>query len=192
MPNSLCTTNLLGNLNLKPETTNTTTFGVIYSPTFLRGLQASADWFHIHLTNGINGGGFTSQPGCYAGGASSAYYCSQISFNNYSYNAGGHACTAGVTGALAPVGGNNQDCTGEAVKTGVAAFQQPVGAANIVAVNDDAYNGAFYDERGVDFSVSYATTLPGGSTLNARALATWVGEQVYQNNTGSAVLSTLG
>jgi outer membrane receptor protein involved in Fe transport len=190
-----CYISLTGNLNLKPETTNTTTVGMIFSPTFLRGFQASADFFHIHLTNGINGGGFTSQPGCYAGGPASAYYCSQITFNNYSYNAAGQYCnnlSVGIPGTLSPQGGNSANCTGQSVKTGVAAYQQPVGAANIVAVNNNAYNGAFYDEHGVDFSVSYTASLPGGSTLSTRALATWVGKQEYQNNSSSAVLNLLG
>jgi hypothetical protein len=87
---------------------------------------------------------------------------------------------------------NSAACTPGASKTGVAAFQQAVGAANIVAVSNAAYNGAFYDERGVDFSVAYTSTLPGGSTISSRILATWVGQQIYQNNPGTAVQSLLG
>ncbi len=74
----------------------------------------------------------------------------------------------------------------------LAAFQQPVGAANILEVNSFAYHGAIYDERGVDFAFNYVTSLPGDSTLVARALATWVGEQTYQNYSGGPVYNILG
>ncbi len=194
-----CYISLTGNLNLKPETTNTTTVGMIFSPTFLRGFQASADWFHIHLTNGINGGGFTSQPGCYAGGPASAYYCSQITFNNLVVRTTAttvlrYAAAPASPGPSAPAGGNAVELLqGPDDQDGCCGLSSnPIGAANIVTVNNDAYNGGFYDERGVDFSVSYTASLPGGSTVSARALATWVGEQTYQNATGSAVKDLLG
>jgi outer membrane receptor protein involved in Fe transport len=170
-----CFITLAGNANLKPETTNTTTLGLVFSPVQLQGLQASADWFHIHLTNGINGGGGNVGGACYDGGGSAAYYCSQLTFNPDYYNAAGAIVAAGTPGA----------------KTGLAAFQQG-NVVNVLSEYEPALNGAFYDERGVDFSVSYTAALPGGSTLSARALATWVGEQTYQNAPGSATVSLLG
>ena len=43
-----CTWNLEGNPNLRPETSDTTTFGVVFTPTdWVSGLSFSADWFHI-------------------------------------------------------------------------------------------------------------------------------------------------
>jgi iron complex outermembrane recepter protein len=166
-----CFVTLAGNADLKPETTNTTTLGLVFSPTELRGLQASADWFHIHLTNGINGGGGAIGNECYEG---NAYYCSELTFNDNYYNAAGAAVAAGTPGA----------------KSGLAAYQQG-NVLNIVSEYEPALNGAFYDERGVDFSVSFTQALPGGSTLSARALATWVGEQTYKNTPDSPTVNAL-
>jgi outer membrane receptor protein involved in Fe transport len=170
-----CFITLAGDSNLRPEVTNTTTLGLVFTPVALRGLQASADWFHIHLTNGINGGGGNVGGDCYDGGASAAYYCSQLTFNSTYYNAAGAVVPAGTPGAT----------------TGLAAFQQG-NVRNVLSEYEPALNGAFYDERGVDFSVSYTSALPGGSTLSARALATWVGEQTYKNAPGSATVDLLG
>jgi iron complex outermembrane recepter protein len=167
-----CFITLAGNENLKPETTNTTTVGLVFSPSNLRGLQASADWFHIHLTNGINGGGGAVGTQCYDG---VTYYCGQLEFNSDYYNAAGAVVPAGTAGA----------------KTGLAAYQQG-NVVNVLSEYEPALNGAFYDERGVDFSVSYTASLPGGSTLSARALSTWVGEQTYQNAPGSQTYSIVG
>jgi outer membrane receptor protein involved in Fe transport len=188
IPSTNCIYNLIGNANLKPETTNTTTLGLVFSPPQLAGLQASADWFHIRLTNGINGGtGAINQPGnCYNTGSS--VYCNDLVFTAYSYNAAGQACGSGVPGTVAP---NGPSCAGLPVSSGVAAYRQG-NVANILQVNEPAFNGAFYDERGVDFSVSYTAALPGGSIISARALATWVGEQTYQNYTGAQVFDLVG
>jgi iron complex outermembrane receptor protein len=185
-----CTSNLAGNVNLKPETANTTTIGLIFLPASLTGLQASADWFHIHLTNAINGATDTSLPGCSAGVAAD---CALITFNPYAYNSDGLACTTGAAaGVNAPVSqGVVVDCTGAPVKTGAAAYQQTDQAANIVAVNNPAYNGAFYDERGVDFSVNYVHALPDGSSLTARALTTWTAKETYQNRSTTPVMNEL-
>ena len=48
-----------GNANLKPETSNTTTFGFVYTPTQVRGLQLSVDYYRITLDDAIStlGGG---------------------------------------------------------------------------------------------------------------------------------------
>lgn len=43
-----------GNLTLKPETSNTTEFGVVLTPTFLQGFTATIDYFNISLTGAIN------------------------------------------------------------------------------------------------------------------------------------------
>ncbi len=170
-----CFITLAGNASLRPETTNTTTVGMVFSPVQLQGLQASADWFHIHLTNGINGGGGPVGANCYNGGPGAAYYCSQLSFNGNYYNSAGQVVAAGTPGST----------------TGLAAFQQG-NVVNVLSEYEPALNGAFYDERGVDFSLSYTAALPGGSTLSARALATWVGEQTYENAPGSKVVNLLG
>lgn len=42
-----------GNLNLKPEAADTTGVGVILSPRFLPGFEASVDYYEIHINNAI-------------------------------------------------------------------------------------------------------------------------------------------
>ncbi|MGH8229273.1 MAG: TonB-dependent receptor domain-containing protein, partial [Steroidobacteraceae bacterium] len=54
--NTPCNENLIGNVNLRPESANTTTFGIVLTPPQAPGLEFSADWYHIHLIDGIEGG----------------------------------------------------------------------------------------------------------------------------------------
>jgi outer membrane receptor protein involved in Fe transport len=42
-----------GNPNLKPETADTITFGVVYQPSFISGLSISVDYYNIDLKNAI-------------------------------------------------------------------------------------------------------------------------------------------
>ena len=176
---SLCTINLLGNVDLKPETANTTTLGLVFSPPPVPGLQASADWFHIHLTSGIEGGNaFIDGGNCIAG---EQVYCDQMQFNPLYYAPG--AAVPGVPRASSTTNPGGW-------LTGAAAFQLG-NVANVVGENGSAYNGGYMDERGVDFSVSYTTGLPGGSTLSARALTTWVGEQLVQDSPGGVTYNVL-
>ncbi len=151
-----CQWNLEGNVNLRPETSDTTTFGIVLAPPQLSGLQFSADWFHIKITNAISQANVTfTQNECRAGVQS---YCDQITFN------------PGTGGA--------------------AAYQ--AGAQNIAVLTSTAYNGAFYEVKGIDFSLNYLMSLPDGSTLNARALTTFMDEQEYQSTPTSPVISILG
>ncbi|WP_460710925.1 TonB-dependent receptor domain-containing protein [Lysobacter terrae] len=43
-----------GNPNLQPETTETTTLGFVYSPSWLQGFDVSLDWWKIDLDNAIS------------------------------------------------------------------------------------------------------------------------------------------
>jgi outer membrane receptor protein involved in Fe transport len=57
-----------GNVNLKPETADTTTLGLVYEPSFLPGLSISLDYYNIQLKDAI--GTLGSQEiinRCYAG-----------------------------------------------------------------------------------------------------------------------------
>jgi iron complex outermembrane receptor protein len=57
-----------GNVNLKPETADTTTVGVVYQPSFVSGLSISVDYYNIKLEDAI--GALGSQDivnRCYAG-----------------------------------------------------------------------------------------------------------------------------
>lgn len=53
--NTISTVNIItqGNPNLKPETADTLTGGVIFSPTFIPGFRVSVDYFHIKLAGAI-------------------------------------------------------------------------------------------------------------------------------------------
>ena len=183
VPNSLCTTNLLGNINLKPETSNTTDLGLVFAPPQLSGFQASADWFHVILKDGIEGANLTGRTACYgaiqASGVSTAFqknvYCQGLSFNNLYYNAQGAVVPQATAGAV----------------TGANAFALG-NVSNITQENTNAYNGGSFDERGIDFSLAYAVALPGSAgTLTARALTTWVSEQTVVDTPGNPAISTL-
>ncbi|MGB6450092.1 MAG: TonB-dependent receptor [Steroidobacteraceae bacterium] len=187
--NDACNENLLGNIDLRPETATTTTFGIVLTPPQLQGLEFSADWFHIHLINGIEGAGFLNETECGTGHGAAA--CPGITFNGYSYTATGAACSSGVSGPLAPSGPGTAACAGQTVYTGAVAYQS-ANAANLEQVNSEAYNGSFYDTRGIDFSLNYVWALPDGSTLSARALTTFVDEQVYQNAPGGPIYNIDG
>jgi outer membrane receptor protein involved in Fe transport len=43
-----------GNINLKPEKSNSYTFGVVLQPDFLPGFSASVDYYHIKITDAIS------------------------------------------------------------------------------------------------------------------------------------------
>ncbi len=50
-----------GNANLKPETSNNTTMGVVYTPRFIPGLTASVDYYYVKIGNAISTVGGNSQ-----------------------------------------------------------------------------------------------------------------------------------
>ncbi|HWW81538.1 MAG TPA: TonB-dependent receptor, partial [Steroidobacteraceae bacterium] len=69
--NDPCTWNLLGNPNLKPETSDTTTVGIVLTPTALPGFSFSADYFHIKIKDAIEQASVTiAENSCGAGDAS--------------------------------------------------------------------------------------------------------------------------
>jgi outer membrane receptor protein involved in Fe transport len=65
-----------GNVNLKPETGDTTSAGFVYSPHWLPRFSVSVDGYYIDVTNAIttsSGYSPASQKVCYASGGSSPY-----------------------------------------------------------------------------------------------------------------------
>jgi iron complex outermembrane recepter protein len=161
-----CTWNLLGNPNLKPETSDTTTLGIVLTPTQLPGFSFSADWFNIKIKNAIEQANPTIlENSCGAGDAAA---CSQMTFN--------------TPGTLTPATG-----------AGVAAAQQyyqdcwnaknGCTGTNVNTISPTSYNGAYYLVRGVDFSIQ--DTLDAGSfgTFTSRMLMTWTDQQKYSNCT---------
>jgi outer membrane receptor protein involved in Fe transport len=174
-----CVENLLGNVNLRPETSNTTTVGLVLTPVQAPGLQLSADWFHIRITNAIEQANALEVEQACASGQAAA--CSQIVFNTNAYTATG-AVVPGFSTATAPCPAGDY--------CGAAAWQR--GIDNAAVLNATSFNGAFYDQRGVDLSLSYVMTLPDNSTLFLRSLATFTDEQVYQNYPGGPITSLAG
>ncbi|TAL71357.1 MAG: TonB-dependent receptor [Rhodanobacter sp.] len=79
-PNTQSTTAFnagVGNADLTPEHSTSKTAGIVYSPEWLPGFDASADWYKIKITNvitGISANYVLNQ--CYL--ADSATYCSQF------------------------------------------------------------------------------------------------------------------
>jgi iron complex outermembrane receptor protein len=148
-----CTWNLEGNVKLRPETSDTTTLGVVLTPRdFLSGVSFSADWFHIKIKNAIS----PANPnlvlnGCRAG---EAIFCDQMTF------------VAGTGGA--------------------AAFQG--GALNVASITPTSFNGAYYEVRGVDFSLVDEFDAGAAGRFTTRLLTTWMDQQTYQNCTYGAAL----
>jgi len=143
-----CTWNLEGSVNLKPETSDTTTFGIVLTPTdFLQGLQFSADYFHIKINNAIQQANPTLVEAQCRNGLAQA--CSQMTF---------------IPG------------TG-----GAAAYQ--AGQYNVSTLTPTSYNGAFYEVKGVDFSLVYDIDAGRFGHFTPRLLTTWYDEQEYANCT---------
>ena len=56
-----------GNPGLQPETSTTLTFGAVYSPEWLTGLDVYADWYNIEIENAIGGLGVNAiLTGCFS------------------------------------------------------------------------------------------------------------------------------
>jgi outer membrane receptor protein involved in Fe transport len=66
-----------GNPNLTPEVGDTTTLGLVFTPTFLKDLIVSVDWFNIEIDKPIGvAGAANTVNACYFGG--DAFSCSRI------------------------------------------------------------------------------------------------------------------
>ncbi|MGC1457954.1 MAG: TonB-dependent receptor [Steroidobacteraceae bacterium] len=176
-----CTWNLLGNTDLRPETADTTTLGIVLSPVQVPGLQVSADWFHIKLKNAIEQANVGEVESACANGSAGA--CSQFVFNGLYYNPALYNPANASSAAVVP-------STTPGAVTGAAAWQ--AGFLNANVINATSYNGAAYEVKGVDFSLNYMKDVGALGTLDARLLTTWTGEQVFQSYAGSPVISELG
>lgn len=162
-----CTWNLLGNPNLKPESSDTTTIGIVLTPNnILPGFQFSADWFHIKINDAIE----QANPTLLFNNCRLFAQCAGITFNNNPVNAAGAPCGGGLQGQAA----------------------YALGCYNLDEIAPTSYNGAFYEVRGVDFSLNYLLDLGAFGTVNTRMLATWMDQQDFQSYPGGPVLSILG
>ena len=69
-----------GNTELTPEESETTTFGIVFTPSFLTGFNMSVDYFNIEITNLISSiGAANTLDACYTAGLQQA--CEQIQRN---------------------------------------------------------------------------------------------------------------
>lgn len=114
-----------GNASLRPEISNTTTYGVVFQPRGLKRLSVSADYYRINIKDAI--GTVAVQPAvdsCLAGGTVNAAspYCSQITFAN----------NDPVNGAITKVASNSANIASFRTH-GVdlqASYSQPLGELN--------------------------------------------------------------
>src|SRR5262249_25245052 len=67
--------------------------------------------------------------------------------------------------------------------TGAAAWQ--AGNYNATSVRATSFNGAFYEVKGVDFSLNYLFDMGKAGSLNTRLLTTFMDQQVFQNCTAT-------
>ena len=78
-PASQCNQQASGNVNLKPETSDTKTFGIVFTPTFIDGFTATIDYFNIKVDNYISSiSPNLTLSGCYgstASATSQAFFC---------------------------------------------------------------------------------------------------------------------
>lgn len=169
--NDPCTWNLLGNPNLKPETSDTTTFGIVLTPTMLPGFSFSADYFHIKIKNAIEQASVAIlENSCAAGDAAS---CGQMAF----YNPG---TTTPATSAaeIATAQQFYQNCWGANGTVSTACS-----TLNVKSISPGSYNGAFYLVSGIDFSVQDTMDLGGLGSLTTRLLTTFTDQQTFSNCT---------
>jgi len=171
-----CRWNLEGNVALSPETSDTTTFGFVFTPKdAIPGLEFSADWVHIKIKNAIQQANIALVwDGCRINHDPVA--CAAMTFNNLYYLASAPTTpvAAGTPGAV----------------TGAAAWQ--IGSNNALTTTANSFNGAFYEIKAIDFSANYALDMGKLGSLNTRLLSTWTGMQVFQNNPTAAVQNILG
>jgi len=85
-PSAQCNHQLSGNIHLKPEVSDTKSFGVVLTPTFIDGFTATIDYFDIKVDNYISIiGPQVILNGCYAPNANTAavaFYCPFVHRNS--------------------------------------------------------------------------------------------------------------
>jgi iron complex outermembrane recepter protein len=160
-----CTWNLLGNPNLRPETSDTTTFGLVLTPSALPGFSFSADWFHIKINNAIEQAAVTIVENSCGSGLQSA--CNLFQF----YNPGTQ--TLATSPAQIAAATQYYQNVWQAGGTGL----------NVASISPGSYNGAFYLVSGIDFSVQDTTDLGTFGALTTRLLTTFTDQQSFANCT---------
>ena len=165
-----CTWQLQGNPQLKPEKSDTTTIGLVFTPKeLLPGFQFAADYFHIKITEAIQQANlFRVLNGCIL--SNLPEFCSAISL------------APGQTVAQTPNGVGIHNSAGN------VAFPN----GNITKVTALAFNGSGYDFSGVDFTASYRLDLEDNGAINFRLLATKMLKQDFQPTPGQPFVDIVG
>jgi outer membrane receptor protein involved in Fe transport len=173
-----CTWNLEGNPNLRPETSDTTTLGLVFTPTdWVSGLSFSADWFHIKIKNAIEQANPTIlTDGCASGITAD---CNQMTFYNPGPNNNLTQTNASLATTPAEIAAAQQFYQ--------SCFNNPAGNAgcirNVAAITPQSYNGAFYEVRGIDFSLQDTVDAGAFGSFTTRVLTTWMDQQTFANCT---------
>jgi outer membrane receptor protein involved in Fe transport len=157
-----CTWSLEGNPDVKPEKSDTTTLGIVWSPSdALEGLQFSADYFRIEIKDAIQQANIRNVlDGCQLRGEAES--CALI--------------TPDIPGNFQFIDQGGIPQTG-------------LGVTRVRALS---FNGATYAFKGIDFSGSYRVMFDHGGSLAIRLLAENMIEQVFQNNPREAADNLVG
>jgi iron complex outermembrane recepter protein len=156
---------LEGNVDVKPEESDTTTFGLVFTPRdWLPGFEFAVDYFHIKINDAIQQANVTRvQQGCQISHIQS--YCDLITPD---------------PGAL-PTPGTNGNYS-----------YNPVTGQGIKLIRAQSFNGSLYDYAGVDFSGSYLLDMHSAGQVNFRLLATYMDKQLFSPVPGQAPVNIVG
>ena len=160
-----CTWSLEGNVDVKPEQSDTTTLGFVFTPhDWIPGFEFAVDYFHIKIDSAIQQANVTRvQQGCQISHIQA--FCDLITPDadalptpgtngNYSYN---------------PATGNG-----------------------IKLLRATSFNGSLYDYKGFDFTGSYRIDLNSLGSLNFRLLATYMDQQLFAPVPGQSPVNITG
>ncbi|HSM96038.1 MAG TPA: TonB-dependent receptor [Rhizomicrobium sp.] len=136
-----CNTLTSGNPNLKPETADTKTFGLVFTPTFFDGFTATVDYYDIKVSNAI---------GTYQGSPDGVF--------NACYKPTGGITNVAAQAASAPCQAIVRDATG--------GFITPTGY-----IDQHNANTALLHPTGIDVALNYQTDLSAVGWNDAGSLA---------------------
>ena len=160
-----CTWSLEGNVDVKPEESDTTTLGLVFTPRdWIPGFEFAVDYFHIKINSAIQQANVTRvQQGCQISHIQA--FCDLITPDpdalptpgtngNYSYN--------------------------------------PATGGGIKLLRATSFNGSLYDYAGFDFTGSYRLDMGNVGSLNFRLLATYMDKQLFSPVPGQAAVNITG
>ncbi|HEU4620268.1 MAG TPA: TonB-dependent receptor, partial [Gammaproteobacteria bacterium] len=158
-----CDWSLEGNVDLKPEKADTTTYGLVFTPQKkANGLQVAVDYFNIEINDAIQQANIRRVlDGCQISHLQE--FCSLIVPDNPS-------------DPFATF-----DPTGEGGR-----------GTGVQSIRALAFNGSAYSYNGIDFSGNYTLDLANENSLNFRLLATHMLEQKFQPVPGQPFRDIVG